>query len=97
MANILKTAQAGTLESSDIMITVSPGDKGSGIVIDLESIVLAQYGEEIRAIIKNIVEKQEITDIYVKVLDRGALDCTIRARTLAALSRAGAVLKEEML
>ncbi len=97
MASILKTAQAGTLESSDIMITVSPGDKGSGIVIDLESIVLAQYGEEIRAIIKNIAEKQEITDIYVKALDRGALDCTICARTLAALSRAGAVLKEEIL
>jgi len=97
MASILKTAQAGTLESSDIMITVTPGAKGSGVVIDLESIVLAQYGEDIRAIIENIVKKQEITDLYIKALDRGALDCTICARVLAALSRAGAVLKEEIL
>jgi citrate lyase subunit gamma (acyl carrier protein) len=97
MTSILKTAQAGTLESSDIMITVTSGTKGSGIVIELESIVLAQYGEDIRAIIENIVKTQAVTDVYIKALDRGALDCTICARTLAALSRAGAVLKEEML
>jgi citrate lyase subunit gamma (acyl carrier protein) len=97
MASVLKTAQAGTLESSDIMIAVAPGAKGSGIVIELESIVLAQYGEDIRTVIENIVKKQVITDIYIKALDRGALDCTICARTLAALSRAGAALREEML
>lgn len=97
MASIAKTAQAGTLESSDVMVTIAPGEKGSGIVIELESIVLAQYGEDIRAIIEKTVKIQEITDIYIKAVDRGALDCTICARTLAALSRAGAVLKEEML
>jgi citrate lyase subunit gamma (acyl carrier protein) len=97
MASIIKTAQAGTLESNDIMIAVAPWAQGSGTVIELESIVLAQYGEDIRAIIKQTVEKQGIVDIYIKAVDRGALDCTIYARTLAALSRAGAVLKEEML
>lgn len=97
MASIAKTAQAGTLESSDVMVTIAPGEKGSGIIIELESIVLAQYGEDIRAIIEKTVKIQEITDIYIKAVDRGALDCTICARTLAALSRAGAVLKEEML
>ena len=34
-------AQAGTLESNDIMLTVAPGAPGSGIIIDLQSIVLA--------------------------------------------------------
>lgn len=97
MASIQKTAQAGTLESNDIMVTVAPGAAGSGIVIELESIVLAQYGEDIRAILQKIVDKQELVDIVIKAVDRGALDCTISARTLAALSRAGAVLKEEML
>ena len=97
MASLLKTAQAGTLESSDIMITVTPGPQGSGIVIELESIVMAQYGEDIRVTLEETVTEQDCTDIYIKALDRGALDCTIRARILTALSRAGAVLKEEML
>lgn len=97
MASLLKTAQAGTLESSDIMITVAPGPQGSGIVIELESIVMAQYGEDIRVTLEETVTEQDCTDIYIKALDRGALDCTIRARILTALSRAGAVLKEEML
>ena len=97
MASIIKTAQAGTLESNDIMVIMTPGVQGSGIIIELESIVLAQYGEDIKAILQKIVEKQEVVDIYIKAVDRGALDCTICARTLAALSRAGAVLKEEML
>lgn len=97
MASISKTAQAGTLESSDVMITVTPGAKNSGVVIEVESIVLAQYGEDIKVVLLNTVQKQGITDVYIKAVDRGALDCTICARLLAALSRAGAVLKEEML
>jgi citrate lyase subunit gamma (acyl carrier protein) len=96
MAPILKTAQAGTLESSDIMVTAAPVNAGEGIVIELESIVFAQYGQEIRQVIEKTVVEQGITDVYIKAVDRGALDCTIRARTLAALFRAGAVLKGEM-
>jgi len=97
MASLIKTAQAGTLESSDIMITVAPGPRGSGIVIELQSIVMAQYGEDIRLTLEKTVTEHDCTDIYIKALDRGALDCTICARLLTALTRAGAVLKEEML
>ena len=97
MANLTKVAQAGTLESSDIMITVAPGSKGSGIVIELESIVMAQYGDDIRLTLENTLAQQGCTDIYIKAADRGALDCTIRARLLTALGRAGAMLKGEML
>lgn len=95
MEKLLKTAQAGTLESNDIMITVAPGL--SGIKIELDSIVLPQYGDAITQMIKKTIEEQGIADIMVKAVDRGALDCTIRARTLAALGRAGAVLKEAVL
>lgn len=94
MASIVKTAQAGTLESSDIMVNVTPGLAGSGVIIEIESIVMAQYGEDIRLAIEKVVEEQGYTDLYIKALDRGALDCTIRARILTALVRAGAVLKE---
>lgn len=93
MGKILTTAQAGTLESSDILITVSPAAEGSGIVIELESIVMAQYGRAIRQTLASILAEQGIKDIYLKAVDRGALDCTIRARTLAALGRAGVLLK----
>ena len=92
--NSLQTAQAGTLESSDIMITLSQGSPGSGLKIELESIVMAQYGEAIRRVITETVNGQGIADIYIKAVDRGALDCTIRARTLTALARAGAGPKE---
>ncbi|WP_378953990.1 citrate lyase acyl carrier protein [Pelosinus sp. sgz500959] len=97
MASILKTAQAGTLESSDIMISVTPGLEGSGVIIEVESIVMAQYGDDIRLTLEQTVAEQECTDLYIKALDRGALDCTIRARILTALVRAGAVLKEAIL
>lgn len=97
MGKIFTTAQAGTLESSDIMITVVPAAEGDGVIIELESIVMAQYGSAIRKTLTEVIADQGISDIYMKAVDRGALDCTIRARALAALGRAGAVPKGEML
>lgn len=96
MMNGLKRAQAGTLESNDIMITVAPGAPASGVVIELESIVLAQYGQAIEDTIAAVVREQHVADIYIKAVDRGALDCTIQARTLAALARAGVILQKEL-
>lgn len=86
-----KPAQAGTLESNDIMITVAPAPPGDGIIIELESIVLPQYGEDIRRVIADTLAAHGVADAVVKAVDRGALDCTIRARVAAALARAGAV------
>ena len=45
---ILKSAVAGTLESSDCMVTVEPGS--NGIEFDLESAVIRQYGKQIRKV-----------------------------------------------
>ncbi len=86
-----KVGQAGTLESNDIMITVAPGKEGSGIFVDLTSIVKAQYGEAIRQTLLNVAAEQKVSDLVITVVDRGALDCTIRARLLTALSRAGII------
>ncbi|SDF32049.1 citrate lyase acyl carrier protein [Sporolituus thermophilus] len=96
MVQVVKTGQAGTLESSDIIVAVAPAAPGSGITIELESIVLAQYGDAIRHTIASVVREAGVTDAYIKAIDRGALDYTIRARTLAALVRAGVGLREEM-
>lgn len=92
--SLIKQAQAGTLESNDIVIMVAPS-VGGGIVIELQSLVMPQYGQQIRNIIESTVKEQGVDDIYIKAVDRGALDCTIRARMLAALARAGATGKEE--
>ena len=94
MKKVLKTAQAGSLESNDAIITVVPGESGSGLRIEIESSVLIQYGDAIRKVIEETLSEQSVSDLYVKVMDRGALDCTIRARVLAALARADVELEE---
>jgi len=83
---IKERAFAGTLESSDIMITVKPED--SGIKIDIESDVEQQYGDNIKNVIKRILDNLEVSNAYIKANDKGALDYAIRARTETALIRA---------
>ncbi|WP_346355972.1 citrate lyase acyl carrier protein [Azotosporobacter soli] len=97
MGKVTKIAQAGTLESSDVMVTVAPGEVGSGVKVEVESIVMAQYGAEIKRVLEATVASQNVTDVYVKAADRGALDCTLKARLLTALSRAGVEVKEGVL
>lgn len=94
MQKILKTAQAGTAESSDVIITIAPAEAGSGIQTDIQSTVFLQYGDLIKSTVQQTIAAQGVADVYVKVVDRGALDYTIKARTLAALGRAGVILQE---
>ncbi len=91
----MKSAQAGTLESSDIMITLAPQEPGGGVKIDIDSNVLAQYGEAIHAVIAATLADEGVKDVWVKAVDRGALDYTIRARLLTALDRARATGRTE--
>ena len=81
----IKTAMAGTLESGDIVIQIAPGD---GLQIDLQSSVSAQFGRQIKAVISETLEGLGIEDAQVQAIDKGALDCTIRARVTAAAVRA---------
>ena len=81
---ILKSAVAGTLESSDAMVTVEPGE---GITLELSSSVMNQYGRQIKATILETLERLEVTDARVTVVDKGALDCTIKARVECAVFR----------
>lgn len=83
---IRKTSIAGSMESSDIMIQVSPGEKG--IHIDLESTVLQKYGDDVRASITDVARRLDVDNAAIKAVDKGALDCTIRARAETALLRA---------
>lgn len=86
---------AGTMESSDILITVEPaGRQGPGageaeaIEIELSSIVEKQFGTQIRREITDTLHSLGVARARVKAVDRGALNCVIRARVKAAVSRA---------
>lgn len=83
---IKKTAMAGTLESSDVQVTIEPSE--SGIEILLESSVMRQFGKQIRAVVKETLERLEVTNARVALVDKGALDCTIKARVECAVFRA---------
>lgn len=84
---IKTTAIAGTMESSDIMVTLDPC-AGDGIQIDLNSSVEKQFGDEIRSVIRETLEQLGILDARVTAVDKGALDCAIRARVKTAAYRA---------
>lgn len=83
---IKTTAMAGTLESSDIQITISAGQ--NGIQIDLDSSVASLYGDQIKKVITDTLTATGIENANVKAADKGALDCVVKARALAAAQRA---------
>ena len=85
---LVKPAQAGTVESNDVMVSVSPGEAGSGCSVTIVSPVLKQYGRQIREVIEAAVRENGVDDIIVHANDKGALDCTIRARVNVAIQRA---------
>ncbi|AIF50761.1 citrate lyase acyl carrier protein [Pelosinus sp. UFO1] len=88
MSKIQKTAQAGTVESSDIMIVLAPVQTGSGLTIEVVTPAMKQYGAQIKEIIVKTLVAQGIEDAHVHAIDKGALDYTIEARVMTAISRA---------
>ena len=89
---IKSTAIAGTLESSDIQITISKND--NGIEIDLDSDVSKIFGKQIKKVITSSLNLLGIENAKVKAVDQGALDCVIKARTFAAAQRAAGTAEE---
>jgi citrate lyase subunit gamma (acyl carrier protein) len=85
--NIVKQAIAGTLESSDLQIIIDRNE-GNGLEIHLKSSVDKQYGRRIREVLSDTLNNLGVKDAKLTVTDKGALDCTIVARTIAAVHRA---------
>jgi citrate lyase subunit gamma (acyl carrier protein) len=88
MEQFSQIGQAGTLESNDILITVAITEKSQGVEIALASPVEKQFGRQIRTVITAVLNSMGIEGAKVSADDRGALDCTIRARVEAAAARA---------
>lgn len=83
--DILHRASAGTLESSDAYIEIEPGQ--NGLSIQLESVVLGQFGDSIDRTVREVLAEQGIKNANVRVIDRGALECVLRARVETAIIR----------
>lgn len=83
---IVKEAVAGTLESSDLLVKVSPRPEG-GLELVIQSEVMRQFGAQIRKVVEETLQKLEIQSGLIVIEDKGALDCAIRARVQTAVLR----------
>ena len=82
---IEKSAVAGTLESSDAQVTVEPAE--NGIELEISSSVMNQYGRQIKATVLETLDRLDVKNGRVTVVDKGALDCTLKARVECAVFR----------
>ena len=81
---LIKSAVAGTMESSDAYVEIEPAE---GLQIQLESVVAQQFGEAIRGVVASVLAEQGVENAKVRVVDRGALEFVLRARIETAVIR----------
>ncbi len=81
---IVKMAVAGTMESSDVYVEIEPA---ASLDIQLESVVQEQFGDDICRVVREVLEEGGVTAANVRIVDRGALECVIRARVETAMLR----------
>ena len=85
MADIVRVASAGTLESSDVYVEIEPWDQG--IDLRLESVVKGQFGGAIERAVRETLAACGVERARITVSDRGALECVLRARVETAVTR----------
>ena len=82
---IKRSVSAGTMESSDAYVEIEPA--ASGVEVQLESVVQEQFGEQIRSVVWEVLQEHGVENANIRVIDRGALECVIRARVETAILR----------
>lgn len=85
---------AGTLESSDAQVMIEPND--GGITLSLSSSVMNQYGRQIKETVLETLTRLGVENAAVTVVDKGALDCTIKARVECAVFRSSGVSQKNI-
>lgn len=83
----MKTAQAGTLESMDCLVTLTEREPGSGVIIEITGASAARFKSAMEKKISETLAELGIKDIAVAVQDNGALDIVLGARVEAAYGR----------
>ena len=81
---VKKSAMAGTMESSDAQVMVEPADS---LELDIESTVQNQYGSQIKRTVLETLERLSVNNAKITIVDKGALDCTLKARVECAIFR----------
>lgn len=81
---IKRSAVAGTMESSDVYVEIEPAQQ---LELQLESVVLGQFGQAIEQVVRSVLQEQGVTGAKVRIVDRGALECVLRARVETAIVR----------
>lgn len=79
-------AVAGTLESSDMYVIIEPN--ATGIELEIESVVMGQYGDDVRRVILKSLEELGVTSAKVLVNDKGAIEPVIKSRIQTVVTRA---------
>ena len=78
-------ASAGTMESSDAYVEIEPGC--GSVDVQIQSVVGGQFGAQIESTIREVLAQCGVENASVRVMDRGALDCVLRARVETAVLR----------
>ena len=84
--NTLKKASCGTMESSDAYMELEPIEAGTQI--EPQSVVEHQFGDSIRALAAEMLKEEGVENVKLSIVDRGALECTLRARLETLIGRA---------
>ena len=87
---IIRVGVAGTLESCDASVTIEPPESE---VAELELTIECpdqRFSRHVTEAVRAALAEAGVLVARVSVRDRSALDCTIRARVLAACQRASA-------
>lgn len=84
---IRKMAVAGSLESSDVLVTIKPKDEG--IELKITSIVEKQFLDKIEETAYKTLKRLNVEKAFLHIQDRGALDCVLEARIETAVLRGG--------
>ena len=81
-----RVAVAGCLDFGDVQVSIGPAV--GQVTLELRSSVLSRYGRQIRRVVLDTLASLGVEAALVTVVDNGALDYTIRARTECAVYRA---------
>ncbi len=79
-------AVAGTLESSDMYVIIEPN--ATGIELEIESVVMGQYGDDVRRVILESLKELGVTSAKILVNDKGAIEPVIKSRIQTVVTRA---------
>lgn len=83
---VAKTAEAGSLESSDCLVIVTEADS---FALDYSGANASLFRERTASVVEKTLSSYGAPACAVTIRDQGALEPTIAARLEAALERAG--------